>query len=329
MISQRFTFGRVLTASSLAMALLASAPAHAEFPNDKPIRLVVGYPPGGSVDLVGRAFGEALGKKLGANVVVENMGGAAGSIGAQRAVSATPDGYTVLVAFSSELVATKLLYPSQKYDATTDLTPIAYIGSQPLVLVASKASGVTSLQQFLDATKKAPGKYNYGSSGVGTLLHLSGEELKMRTGIKIEHVPYRGVAPLTSDLLGGTLDFGVYAISSAQTLVDSDRITPLGVTGAKRAKTMPQVPAIAEYAGLSDYELFGWYAFLTPKGIAQDVQTKLEAAAAEAMRDPALLEKLATAGIEPSAQKVDVIELMKSDTAKYKRVIDFAQISAQ
>jgi len=151
----------------------------------------------------------------------------------------------------------------------------------------------------------------------------------MRTGIKIEHVPYRGVAPLTSDLLGGTLDFGVYAISSAQTLVDSDRITPLGVTSAKRAKTMPQVPAIAEYAGLSDYELFGWYAFLTPKGIAQDVQTKLEAAAAEAMRDPALLEKLATAGIEPSAQKVDVIELMKSDTAKYKRVIDFAQISAQ
>ena len=195
------------------LALLA-APALAQdaYPA-KPITIVVGYPPGGSTDLTARTVATELGHKLGVPVVIENVGGAGGAIGAQKVASAAPDGYTLLVGASNEIAINKLVTKKVKYDVK-DFSAIGLIATQPLVLVASTGAGVKNLAEFTQKVSKNPGKFSYGSSGVGTSLHLAGEMVKEQGKLFMTHIPYRGVAPLTFDLLGYNLEYGVFVLSS-------------------------------------------------------------------------------------------------------------------
>ncbi len=312
-----------LLASSLA--LLSAAPASAQDYPAKPITLVVGYPPGGSTDLMGRLVGAELATRLGQPVVIENLGGAGGTIGAQKVANAAADGYTLLVGASNELAIAKLVAKSVKY-SQANFTPIGLIGSQPLVLVASTATGVKNANDFTQLVKKNPGKFSYGSSGVGTALHLAGEMVKEQAGLFMTHIPYRGVAPLTNDLVGNNLEFGVFVLSSGLPHIKSGKVVALGTTAAKRAPATPDVPALAEFPQFKNVNIESWFALVGPAKLPQPVVNRLKKALNETLQSPDFRKKMAAAGSSVAAPDVNLEQFWRDEVAKYTKIVQFAKI---
>jgi len=309
------------------LALLSSLPAlaqHDSYPN-KPITLVVGYPPGGSTDLTGRTLGFELSKRLGVPVVIENIGGAGGVIGAQKVANAAPDGYTLLAGVNNEIAISRLVSSAVKYQLK-DFTPIGLIASQPMVLVASQKSGVKNIDQFISLVKSNPGKFSYGSSGVGTALHLAGEMVKDQGGLFMTHIPYRGVAPLANDLLGSNIDFGVFVLSSGLPHIKSGRVVPIGTTEAKRSAVTPDIPALAENAKLKGLDINVWFALMGPANLPEPVLAKLKKALSESLQSPDLRKKLEESGSAIAPLNVDMAKFLKDETVKYQRIVDFAKI---
>lgn len=310
------------------LTLLLPVPAAAQtdtYPN-KPITIVVGYPPGGSTDLTGRTLANELAKRLGVPVVIENVGGAGGVIGAQKVVNAMPDGYTLLVGANNEIAISRLVSPAVKYQIR-DFTPIGLIASQPMVLVASQKSGVKTVEQFLSLVKKNPGRFSYGSSGVGTALHLAGEMVKEKDGLFITHIPYRGVAPLANDLLGNNIDFGVFVLSSGLPHIRSGKVIALGTTEAKRSAVTPDIAALAEHPKLKGVDIGVWFALMGPARLPEPVLAKLKKAFAEAMQSPELRKKLEDSGSTVAPAVADLPQFLNAETAKYKKVVDHARIT--
>jgi len=311
----------------LAIGVVATAgtavSAQPAYPN-RPVTVVIGFPPGGSVDTVGRAVVEALGKKMSATMVVENVGGASGAIGVQRVVNAAPDGYTLAFGSSSEFVATRFLNPAQKYDAQLDLVPIGYVGAIPLVLVASQQSGVRTLDQFVTTARARPGQLSYGTSGIGSMLHFSGELLKKQAGLSIVHIPYRGAGNIGSDLAGGSIEFAFLGPGAAKPFIDAGRVIPIAVTSAQRVSLLPDVPALGEHPALKGYNLVAWYALMAPKGLPSELQVKLRKALSEALHDSAVRDKLERVGVVVGRGDEDLPPLMRKDAAEYKRIVEFA-----
>ena len=314
-------------ALACGLAVLASAPVvaqEASYPS-KPITIVVGYPPGGSTDLTGRVVATELGNRLGVPVVIENIGGAGGAIGAQKVASAAPDGYTLLVGASNEIAINKLVTKKVKYDIK-DFTAIGLVASQPLVLVASPASGVKNAADFIQLVSKNPGKYSYGSSGVGTSLHLAGEMLKSQGKLFMTHIPYRGVAPLTNDLVGNNLEFGVFVLSSGLPHIKSGKVIALGTTEAKRSATTPGIPALAETPQYKNVDIGVWFALMAPAHLPQPVFDKLKKALNESLQAPELRKKLEASGSTVSSPNVNTDKFIATEIAKYKKVVEFAKI---
>lgn len=308
-----------------ALGLVLPAAAQGSFPS-KPLKLVVGYPAGGSVDLAARVVGDGLAARLRGTVVVDNVGGAAGAIAAQRVASAPADGYTLLVGASNELVATRIVNPAQRYDGRRDFTPLGLVATSPLILAARPGLGVKSMADLLELARRQPGKLSYGSSGVGSTLHFAGELLNQRAGISIAHVPYRGVAPLTSDLAGGSLDLAVLSPTAAQPFLQSGRIVPLAVTSAQRLSALPQVPAMAELAPLRGYELVGWFALMAPRALPADTAQRITAALQEALAEPAVRKRLEDAGMVPATGREDLARLIAEEDRKYEQLAAFAKM---
>lgn len=310
------------------MAGLAALPAWAQtdaYPS-KPITLVVGYPPGGSTDLTGRVLGAELAKRLGVAVVIENVGGAGGAIGAQKVANAAPDGYTLLVGANNEIAIKRLVSPATvKYEAK-DFTPLGLIASQPMVLVASPKTGVKNLNDFMKQTQANPGKFSYGSSGVGTALHLAGEMVKDQGKLFMTHIPYRGVAPLTNDLLGNNLEFAVYVLSSGLPQIKAGKVVALGTTERKRAAATPDVPALAEHPALKNIDIASWFALMGPAKLPEPVVAKLKKALAESLQSPELRKKLEDSGSAIAPLNVDMPQFLADETAKYKKIVEFASI---
>lgn len=324
MIRQALTSGLHLCAG---LALLAAQPALAQpdsYPN-RAITIVVGYPPGGSTDLTGRTVAAELSKKLGVPVVIENLGGAGGAIGAQKVVNAPADGYTLLVGANNEIAISRLVSAAVKYQIR-DFTPIGLIASQPLVLVASAGSGVKNVDQFISLVKRAPGKYSYGSSGIGTALHLAGEMVKEQGGLFMTHIPYRGVAPLTSDLLGNNIEFGVFVLSSGLPQIRSGRVVALGTTESRRSSVTPEIPALAENSKLKGIDISVWFALMAPANLPEPVLAKLKKALAESLQSPDLRKKLEESGSAIAPLNVDMPRFLKDESAKYQKIVDFARI---
>lgn len=310
------------------MAGLATLPAFAQadvYPS-KPITLVVGYPPGGSTDLTGRVLGAELAKKLGVSVVIENVGGAGGAIGAQKVANAAPDGYTLLVGANNEIAIKRLVSPATVKYETKDFTPLGLIASQPMVLVASPKTGVKNLTEFMTLTKANPGKFSYGSSGVGTALHLAGEMVKDQGGLFMTHIPYRGVAPLTNDLLGNNLEFAVYVLSSGLPHIKAGKVVALGTTERKRAAATPDVPALSEHPALKNIDIASWFALMGPAKLPEPVVAKLKKALAESLQSPELRKKLEDSGSAIAPLNVDMPKFLSDETTKYKKIVDFASI---
>lgn len=309
-------------------ALLAAGPAMAEdvaaYPS-KPVTIVVGYPAGGSTDLVGRLVANEIEKHLGQAVVVENLGGAGGAIGAQKVANAKPDGYTLLVGANNEIAIANQINQSIKYKIS-DFTPIGVVATQPMVLVASSKAGVKNTAEFVAAVKANPGMYSYGSSGVGTALHLAGEMLKDQGKINMQHVPYRGVPALTNDVLGNNIEYGMFVLSSGLPLIKAGKVTALGTTEAKRYAATPNIPALAETPEFKHVDINSWFAMMGPAHMPAPLVAKIKAALDKSMAAPEFRKKMEEAGVQVMDSQTDAGKYIHGEIAKYKQIINAAKI---
>jgi len=268
---------------------------------------------------------DGLASRLGQPVVVENLGGAGGAIGAQKAVKATPDGYTLFVGANNELAIARLINKSIKY-SIGDFTPIGMIGSQPMVLVASQKAGVKTAAEFSALVAKNPGKFSYGSSGVGTALHLAGEMIKEQGKLHMTHIPYRGVAPLTTDLVGNNIEFGMFVLSSGLPQIRAGKVIALGTTEAKRSAITPDIPALSELPQYKNVDINVWFALMAPKGLPAPVAAKVKKALDETMASPEFRKKMEEAGSVVADPKTDAGKYINAEIAKYTKIVQFAHI---
>ncbi|MBN9370553.1 tripartite tricarboxylate transporter substrate-binding protein [Hydrogenophaga sp.] len=311
-----------------AAATLGCAPALAQsnhYPN-RPITLVVGYPPGGSTDLTARVLAEQLARSLGQPVVVENVGGAGGARGAQRVAQATADGHTLLLGSNNEMAIAGLINPALRYDPVKQFTPVGMVASQPMVLVASPSAGMPNIAGFIERVKQNPGKFSYGSAGVGTALNLAGEMVKQAAGLFIVHIPYRGVGPLTTDLIGGQVELGVYVLSSGLPQIKAGKVVPLGVTERERSPVAPDIPALAETPSLRHVDIGTWFGLWGPAGLPAPVAQRLRGALTESLKVPSLVEKLTASGATIAPASAVLADFQAAEIAKYRRIVDHAGI---
>ena len=308
-------------------ASLGTAPALAAdaYPS-KPITIIVGYPPGGSTDLVGRLVGTELSNRLKQTVVIENLGGAGGAIGAQKVAKAQADGYTLLVAANNEIAIAPLINKAIKYNVFKEFSPIGLVATQPMVLVASNSTGVKTANDFIKLVSANPGKYSYGSSGVGTALHLAGEMIKENSKLEMTHVPYKGVAPLTNDLVGNNLEFGMFVLSSGLPHIKAGKVVALGTTEAKRSAVTPDIPALAENPQFKNVDINSWFALMGPANLPAPVAAKIKAALNETLQSPEFRSKMEASGNVVASPKVDMAAYLKAEVAKYQKIVDFAKI---
>lgn len=322
----RFLPMHLVPALSVVLATaLPSAHAQTETYPDRPITVVVAYPPGGSTDLTGRAVADQLSKKMGVPVIVENVGGAGGAIGAHKVSRAAPDGYTLLLGANNEIAINRLISPAVKY-SYKDFTPIGLVASQPMVLVASTQSGIQSVDQFIGTVKSRPGKYIYGSSGVGTALHLSAEMVKQQAGLFMSHIPYRGVGPLTTDLYAGTVDFGVYVLSSGLPHIRSGKVVALGLTEKRRSAVAPDIAPLADHPALKNTDISVWFALMAPPQLPEAITARLRKALAESLQTPEFRKKLEDSGSTVAPLQVDMDRFLVNESNKYQAIVEFANI---
>jgi len=319
---------RALAAVSLASSALVSASALAAggYPT-KPITLVVGYTAGGSVDLVARTVAPELGKRLGQSVVIENLGGAGGTIGAQKVVKAEADGYTLLMGSGSEVSIARLTNPAVRYDGEKDLAPITFVGTQPMVLVGKLQLPAKDASELMALAKAKPGTLSYASSGVGTPLNLAGELIKQQGKVNITHVPYKGASAMATDLLGGQIDLAVMVLSSALPHIQAGRVRAYGVTEARRASVAPNVPALAETPALKGVDMGVWFGLMAPGATPKPVIDRLNTEMQAVLALPDVRKKLAEAGVEVQpANPAQFGSFVKRETAKYKTIVQAADI---
>ncbi len=282
-----------IAASPAAMAQAGDYPA-------KPVTVVVPFAAGGSVDSAARLVLQALGERMRQTFVIENVAGASGTIGTQRVVRATPDGYTLLFAVASPINVAPVVKPSMvQYDALKDLAPIATVASSPFVLLGSPRLAASSTAEVVAMAKKQPGKLNYGTDGVGTSMHLTAEIIKLNAGIDLVHVPYKSGPQVLTELTAGLIELAVMPVSLAQPFIRDGKVKAIGVTSRNRWPSLPNVPALAETQGLQGVDVDSWYGMLAPAATPPQVLDRLTAALRETLKDPALVEKMNTAGLKP------------------------------
>ena len=298
MMTKRQTLA--LLACALASATLPAARAQAPAASwpSKPIRWVVPFPPGGAMDAIARTLGEKAGKTLGQPFVIENQPGAGGNIGADFVAKQPGDGYTLMIT-SIGMATNKPLYGKLSYDPIKDFAPVSLLAVVPNVLVTNATQpDVKTAQDVIAAARKTPGKLTYASAGNGTSIHLAGEVFTSLAQVDMLHVPYKGSGPAVSDLLGGQVNYMFDSITSARPHIESGKLRALGVTTAKRSKSLPNVPTLAE-AGLPGYEVSPWFAVFMPAATPKDIVAKVNSALLEAMKDPDVVKRLETIGAEP------------------------------
>ena len=281
-----------------ALALFAAPQAAlAAFP-ERPITIVVPYPPGGAADVLGRLVARHMQLQLpGSSILVENKAGAGTAVGAQAVAQAAPDGYTLLSSSNTTWTMNPALKPRLPYDTLKSFEAIGTIGSIPLMLVAHPAAPFSSVKDLVAQAKAQPGKLNYASFGAGTSSHFAGEMFKAAAGVDITHVPYKGSAPAMQDLIGGQVPMSFDTNIASLPQIKAGKIKPLAVTTARRLSAAPDVPTLAE-SGLPGFELSAWVSFVAPRGLPEPVRATLVKALADAMATPALQADLAKAGLE-------------------------------
>ena len=305
-------------AALVAAALVMPAFGQTNYPS-KPIKLIAPVQPGGGVDLVARTIGERLSKVLGQPVVVENQSGGGGVVGSQATARAAPDGYTLMVGY----VGTHGTNPAVRklsYDAIRDFTPIAMVGGTPNILVVPPSLPVKSLAEFIAYVKANKGKLSYGSSGPGTLPHLAMEQLKVSAALDIQHVPYRGIGPAITDILGGQTQALFPGLAAALPHIKAGKMRPLAITGTRRHPLLPDVPTFDEL-GYKDFDGVQWYGIVGPANLPPAVVTTLNTEINKMLADPDLRERLSSEALEPMPMSPEQFgQYIRDDIARWSKL---------
>jgi tripartite-type tricarboxylate transporter receptor subunit TctC len=307
--------------AALALATCAAAPLHAQDYPTRPITLVVPYAAGGGNDAMARIVADRMSKTLGQQIVIENRGGAGGTI-ATRAVAKSPaDGYTLVIGGTGTLAINPTLYPNAGYDPRKDFAPVGLIATSALVVLVHPSVPAQSIQELIALAKQEPGKLNYASAGPGSGIHLGTELFASMAGIRLTHIPYRGSAPALNDLLGGHVEINFSSLPPALGLIGEGKVRALAVTGSRREPALPDLPTVAE-AGLPGYEAVLHYGIAAPAGTPRPIVDKLNAALREALAAPETRALMAGAGVEPmpSTPEAYAADIDREET-KWSRIV--------
>ncbi len=315
--------GRHYLAAIAAIALAGTAVQAADNYPTRPVQLIIPFAAGGPTDIVGRIMGGKMGELLRQTFVVEDRAGAGGNIGGDYVAKSTPDGYTLLFATVSTNAINPGLYKHMPYDAIRDFTSVARVGVTPTLLLVNPSVPATDVKSLIALIKANPGKYNYGSSGTGSILHLCGEEFKAMAGdLEITHVPYKGSAPMDTDLMGGQITMAFDATPTALPLAQSGKLRALGAGMLKRLDALPDLPTLNEQ-GLKGFECYTWNVILAPAGTPKPIVDKLNDAANKALADPQVIDSLIKAGIDPTpgSTPATTTAFVKAELAKWAPII--------
>ena len=314
-------------AVALLLVTLASVAAAQGYPT-RPVRLIIPFPPGGSNDIVGRMIAAQLGERLGQQMVVDNRGGAGGTIGTELAAKSQADGYTLLL-ISTAYAFNTSIYKKLPYDPAKSFVPVALLGSGPGVLVVNPALPVNSVADLIALAKERPGKLNNASAGIGSFQHLASELFRIQAGIQWLHVPYKGGGPAMTDLIGGQADASVGSLIQMLPHIRSGKLKALGTTGAKRSPVLPDVPTVAE-AGVPGYEATNWWGFLAPAGTPPAIVERLHQEVAAVQASAETKRRFDTEGAEAlQMSPAEFGAFIAAETAKWARVVKEAGISAE
>jgi tripartite-type tricarboxylate transporter receptor subunit TctC len=310
----------------VALSLLAASTAHSQDWPAKPIRIVVPFAPGGVADNSARVIAEPLGQRLGQQVVVENRPGASGNIGSAAVAQSAPDGYTLLLGFDGTMVINPHVFPNIPFDTVRDFAAVTKLGDAALLLVAHPSVGVKNLADFISISKNSSKSWAYGTSGTGGTPHLAGELLKQRTGIALEHIPYKGGGQAIADVVGGQIPLVFTAIATAQQYVRGGRLVALGVPGAKRSAALPEAPTFQE-SGLPGFDVSAWTGIFapakTPRAVIERLRNELKAVLSSAL----VQERYATLGIEPVGNTPEEFAAqVRADLARWEKVVKAANL---
>ena len=309
--------------ASLTQAALAQTP----YPS-KPIRLIVPFTPGGSTDILARSIGQELTKAWGQSVIVDNVPGAGGSIGADKAAKAPADGYTLLMGHIGTLAVNPSLYPKLPYNPLKDFAPVAWVARVPNILVVNPAVPVKSVQDLVAYAKSKPGQMSYGSGGNGSAANLATEYFKMQTGTTIVHIPYRGTAPAVTDLIGGQIQLVFTGAPAVLGHIKSGQLHALAVSSPKRLEAMPELPTVAE-SGYKNFEADQWYGVVAPAGTPKDIVQKLNVQINLALNSPELKKRLSAEGAIATPESPEAFgQLIANEIARWQPVISSGRVKA-
>jgi tripartite-type tricarboxylate transporter receptor subunit TctC len=317
----------VVAVLSLVAAGFSPVASAQKYP-DRPIRLIVPFAPGGTSDLLGRVVGAKLGEALGQTVVVDNRGGAGGSLGAALAAQAPADGYTLLVPHVG-LAFNETLYPKRTYNAIRDFAPVSKLGETPNSVVVNNNFPVKSVKDLIALARKQPGRINYGSAGVGSAAHLAMALLEHAAGVSFNHVPYKGGGPSMIATTAGQVDFSMPAFPTSVPHIKAGRMRIIAVTGAAREPTMPDVPTVAE-SGVPGYEFGIWFAMFAPAATPKAIVTRLNQEIVKALSTAEMRDQLYKVGVNAGSSTPEELgKLLKDDVQRWAKVIKDAKIPSE
>jgi tripartite-type tricarboxylate transporter receptor subunit TctC len=315
-------------------AILLAAPTSAaleqsSFPT-KPVRLIVAFPPGGSTDIIARLVGQRLSERLGQQVIIDNRGGAGGTLGTELAARANPDGYTLTMGTTSTHVIAPAAYAKLKYDPIKDFAPITLVASTPYLLVLNPTVKATSVKEFVALAKSQPGKLNYASAGTGSTTHLAMEMLKSAAGLDVVHVPYNGNGPAGTAVLGGQVQALFGSMPAVLPHAKAGKVRPIAVGTAKRSPALPDVPTVAE-SGYPGFEVSLWLGFFAPRGTPVAIVNRLHSELVKIALSPEMKEQFERNGAEPAhnISSLDLERLVHAEIDKYSKVIKAANIKLE
>lgn len=324
---RRRLLGATLAGLVTSVPTLSQAQA-VDYPN-RPIKLVVPFAAGGTTDIIGRIVGEALGKKLGQPVVVDNRGGAGGNIGAAAVANAAPDGYTLLMGYNGTNAINPSLYAKLGWDPVKSFEPLSMIARVNNAVVVHPSLPIKTLPELVSYAKTHPGTLNYGSAGAGSIFHLAAEMLEQQAGVRLTHVPYKGAAPALTDLMGGQIQFMITTIPTALQHIKAGKVRAIAVTGPRRSPLFTDLPTARE-SGYPAMVVDSWFAVFAPKGLAPELQARLGSALREVIADPAMQKKLEEQGATPqSSTATELAETLAQDIVTWKGIITTAKVSLE
>jgi tripartite-type tricarboxylate transporter receptor subunit TctC len=320
---------QILYGAALALsALTVAGTAQAAWP-ERPITIVVPFPAGGGTDTFARPLAHQLGEQIGKSVVIDNKGGAGGTLGAGVAARATPDGYTFFMGGAHHAVAPSI-YKKLSYDIQKDFVPVALLAQPPQVIVVNPTKlPVKSVKELLEHAKANPGHINFGSAGVGSTHHLAGELFALKAGVSLTHVPYQGAGPMLTGLITGQVDMAFDGLGSSASHIRAGSIRPLAVAAAQRSPTLPDVPTVAE-AGIPDYEVSTWYAMWAPAGTPPDIVKRMSEEITKALSAPKIKELWMSNGtVTPNLTGADFGKFVDSEIVRWSKVVKEAGVEPQ